>query len=151
MAYRLRRGVGAYPDDPYFDPQRPSWLPYWIDDSTESQAKYAFLSGTGVTAQEIVNPGSVYVAPPAPPPVGAPSGPDLTVPPASGQTAQATVDQIISDQAAAQKVQASGFFSSLNSVVNPAGGTNWLLWGAVGLGVFALVAMGGGSPGRYGR
>jgi len=39
MSY-VRRGVGAYPDDPYFDPNRPSWLPYWIDDSTESALKY---------------------------------------------------------------------------------------------------------------
>lgn len=32
--------IGAYPDDPYYDPNRPSWLPYWIDDLTESEAKY---------------------------------------------------------------------------------------------------------------
>ena len=34
------RGLGAYPDDPYYDPNRPSWLPYWIDTPTESLAKY---------------------------------------------------------------------------------------------------------------
>lgn len=34
------RGVGAYPTDSYYDPDRPSWLPYWIDDLTESAAKY---------------------------------------------------------------------------------------------------------------
>ncbi len=33
-------GLGAYPTDSYYDPDRPSWLPYWIDDSTESAAKY---------------------------------------------------------------------------------------------------------------
>lgn len=35
-----RPGLGAYPDQPYYDPNRPSWLPYWIDDFTESEAKY---------------------------------------------------------------------------------------------------------------
>jgi hypothetical protein len=33
-------GLGAYPTDSYFDPNRPSWLPYWIDTPTESNRKY---------------------------------------------------------------------------------------------------------------
>lgn len=41
------RGVGAYPTDSYFDPDRPSWLPYWIDDFTESAAKYGTTSLPG--------------------------------------------------------------------------------------------------------
>jgi hypothetical protein len=32
--------VGAYPDQEWYDPNRPSWLPYWLDDFTESEAKY---------------------------------------------------------------------------------------------------------------
>jgi hypothetical protein len=32
--------IGAYPDDPYFDPNRSSWLPYWIDTFEESRRKY---------------------------------------------------------------------------------------------------------------
>jgi hypothetical protein len=31
-----RRGVGAYPGDLCYDPNRPSWLPYWITDFTEA-------------------------------------------------------------------------------------------------------------------
>jgi len=41
------RGVGAYPDDSYFDPNRPSWLPYWLDTPTESAAKYGSESTLG--------------------------------------------------------------------------------------------------------
>lgn len=37
---RRSRGMSAYPTDSYYDPDRPSWLPYWIDDPTESLAKY---------------------------------------------------------------------------------------------------------------
>jgi hypothetical protein len=34
------RGVGAYPTDSYYDPNRPSWMPYWMNDLTESNAEY---------------------------------------------------------------------------------------------------------------
>ena len=34
------RGVGAYPTDACYDPTRPTWLPYWLDDLTESSCKY---------------------------------------------------------------------------------------------------------------
>lgn len=50
----MRRGVGMYPDEACFDPDRPSLLPYWLDDLTESQCKINLLvSGntTGNTAQ----------------------------------------------------------------------------------------------------
>ena len=74
-----RPSLAAYPSDPYYDPARPSWLPYWIDDTTESQAKIAYVQsqylGGSVTPQEVANPGSVYTTPPQPPPVPA-SGPE---------------------------------------------------------------------------
>lgn len=34
------RGMGVYPDQPCYDPQRPTWMPYWLDDLTESSCKY---------------------------------------------------------------------------------------------------------------
>ena len=49
-----RRGVGTYPDETCFDAQRPSWLPYWLDDFTESGCKaneLLFGNPTGNTAQ----------------------------------------------------------------------------------------------------
>lgn len=36
-------GLAAYPDEVWFDPNRPSWLPYWIDTPTESGRKYNTL------------------------------------------------------------------------------------------------------------
>jgi hypothetical protein len=53
----MRVALGAlamYPDETCFDVTRPSWLPYWIDDITESQCKVNLVvSGntTGNTAQ----------------------------------------------------------------------------------------------------
>ena len=46
--------LGMYPDETCFDPTRSSWLPYWLDDLTESKCKMNLLvSGntTGNTAQ----------------------------------------------------------------------------------------------------
>jgi len=60
MSY-ARRGLGMYPDETCFDPTRPSWLPYWLDDISESACKVNLLvSGnpTGNTAQ----PGSPTAA-----------------------------------------------------------------------------------------
>ena len=36
----LDRGLGLYPGDTCFDSERPSALPYWIDDFTESTCFY---------------------------------------------------------------------------------------------------------------
>jgi hypothetical protein len=35
------RGMGEYPGYYCYDAQRPSWLPYWLDDLTESACKYS--------------------------------------------------------------------------------------------------------------
>jgi hypothetical protein len=94
------------------------------------------------------------VAPPR-----APSGDVLTVPPASGEEAQATVDALLDQQLRDQQaLNAAGVQSSwldrASSQLVAAGdslSSPWLLLGALGLGVFALVAVGGGSPRRYGR
>lgn len=34
------QGLGAYPDQTYYDPNRPSWLPYWWDTWSEGVNKY---------------------------------------------------------------------------------------------------------------
>jgi hypothetical protein len=39
MPYGLR-GLGEYPGYYCYDANRPSWLPYWIDDFTESGCKW---------------------------------------------------------------------------------------------------------------
>jgi len=57
------RALGAYPSDSYFDPYRPSWVPFWIDTPTESAMKYGLYPGADTKR--------VYPDPPAAP--GAPS------------------------------------------------------------------------------
>ena len=41
MAYRVNRGMGEYPGYYCYDAARPSWLPYWLDDLTESACKWS--------------------------------------------------------------------------------------------------------------
>lgn len=92
-------------------------------------------------------------------PPGAPTGDLLTTPPASGEEAQATVDALVNQQLTdqqalnAQYVTSSWWDEATGAVgaVSPSSTTSWLLYGALGLGVFALVAVGGGGPRRYGR
>jgi hypothetical protein len=85
-----------------------------------------------------------------------------TVPPASGVDAQATVDtllnqQLVNQQAAnAEGVQSTWVDSAASGVVAAGGAVSSMLsspwlWGLLGLGAFALVAVGGDQPRRYGR
>lgn len=65
-----------HPDEICFNPQRPSWLPYWLDDLTESGCKVnvlVFGNKTGHTSQPGIfktvtnSDGSVTVVPAADP------------------------------------------------------------------------------------
>ena len=124
-----------------------------------------------VAARALADP-SVYAALQAPPVVGSPAG---STPPADGAQAQAEVDAILAQQLAAWKAQNAATLAQtqanldqvaseqpitcfLGNAVQGEDGTwtcssgpNWLLYGGLALGVFALVAIGGGSPRRYGR
>jgi hypothetical protein len=125
----------------------------------------------GQTASVLKDPGAVWdyilhgcptlsVAPPR-----APSGDVLTVPPASGVDAQATVDALLDQQMRDQQaLDADGVKSSWldslasdvvdtgDAITNPKlGGVSAWVWLVGGLGLFAVVAMGGGKPRRYGR
>ncbi len=82
-----RATLGAYPSDAYFDPHRPSWLPYWIDTLSESAMKYGFYPGVA----PLKTPDSaIYQPPPEPLPPGPPD--NLTTPPASREEAETAVD-----------------------------------------------------------
>jgi hypothetical protein len=52
-------GLAAYPGDPCYDPDRPSWLPYWLDDFTESDCKYNATNIGGAIVGAFENPGEV--------------------------------------------------------------------------------------------
>jgi hypothetical protein len=108
------------------------------------------------------NPGCYFGGPPsniAPP--RAPTGDVLTVPPASGEEAQATIDEILNQQMRDQQALAAGqvkssWWDSLTGGAYAAGtyspgGVSWMVWATLAIGGFALVTLGGGSPRRYGR
>lgn len=48
--------LGMYPDETCYDVNRPSWLPYFIDDITESQCKVNLLV-SGNTTGNVAQPG----------------------------------------------------------------------------------------------
>lgn len=52
-------GLAAYPGDPCYDPDRPSWLPYWLDDFTESDCKWGASNIAGATLNAFENPAEV--------------------------------------------------------------------------------------------
>jgi hypothetical protein len=129
-----------------------------------------------VAAKVLADP-SLIAAIQAPPTVGAPTGAALTTPPANAADAQAEVDAILAQQLAdwnaqnaatiaqtkanldqvAQNQPITCFFGTATQADDGtwscvSSSTNWLLYGALAVGVLALVSMGGGgSARRYGR
>lgn len=131
--------LGAYPADPYYDPNRPSWVPYWIDTTTESQAKYAWLLSQGsVTAEQVVRPAAVYTPTPMPPTVKAPTGEVLTTPPASGEEAQAQVDALIAQQMREWQAANAAHMAEVDKKANPAN-TFWPILILLGIGAIVLL------------
>lgn len=59
--------LGAYPSQSYYDPGRPSWLPYYIDTWDESARKWGLFPGSGAEPFKGIVP-----LPPAPAAPGAP-------------------------------------------------------------------------------
>jgi hypothetical protein len=49
-------GLGVYPGDPCFDADRPDWLPYWVDDFTESDCKYQSDNILTASLTAVANP-----------------------------------------------------------------------------------------------
>lgn len=86
------KGLGAYPDETCYDPSRPSWLPYWLDDFQEEACKANTLlcgnttCGSASAAQEQANAGSVITGVGTPPPAN-PAGNNSWVPWALGGAA----------------------------------------------------------------
>jgi len=138
--YRARpgsRGLGAYPTDCFYDKNRPSWLPYWIDTPTESQAKLACFYGVAgnVTAQEVLNPAVSY---PQPPPPILPKSPQGTAVPDSAEAANALPSDLIAQAMAQTQGQNQQFFDTLNQSLNPPSGSP----NPLGLSMTAIIALG---------
>ena len=141
MAIRLKRGMGVLSQYEY------------------AQCNAQFLKGIlNPSCWQTVTPASSVAPPPAP------TGDVLTVPPASGEEAQATVDTLLNQQLTDQQTLNAGavtssWWDSLTGGTYAAasdaasGVTSYLPWilGGVGLLVFGMVAFGGGSARRYGR
>jgi hypothetical protein len=109
------RGFGAYPTDPCYDPNRPSWLPYWLDDLTESDCKYP----NGVLSdlpQAEANIGGVI-----------------------GQTVGSGVSDVASGVATATEAAATGAVTGGVSDLSTGGGV--LLLGAAVIGTLVLLAL----------
>jgi len=53
---------GVYPDNPCYDAQRPSWMPYWLDTFGENACKWGLYPGADYGT--IPNPPAPYI--PAP-------------------------------------------------------------------------------------
>lgn len=127
-------GLAEYPGYYCYDAGRPSWLPYWLDDLTESECKWSPSTIAG----------NIKACATGDPSCGTPTpeqaNPDLSGPGAAAPGAPTNVPTC------------SGLYS-----LDPASNTCKLnLFSApvlLGAGVFilALTYVGGGSPRRYGR
>ena len=124
--------LGAYPGDSYFDPNRPSWLPYWIDSPTESAMKWGMYPGADVKA---TYPGTR----PAPPPV-----------PTGGHSGAVTdpraVDAVVGDSAGAYRQDVARTFDDVAAgldagaaAADEAATRRWILFALAGA-VLLIVA-----------
>ena len=125
--------LGAYPGQPYYDPARPSWVPYWVDTPTESALKWGLYPNV-----------TTVIPPPAPPGGAAPGAPQtqeqMTVPGAytpdmsatqAHNTSVANWTKFFSDLDAAEKARQSAAGSDWLS-------SPWLLVGGLALGALLV-------------
>lgn len=149
-AFRLGRpvrGLAVYPGSPCYDPDRPSWLPYWIDDLSESGCKFQFYPGVTTLAN-----------PPTPPAVPAPAAPQT-----AAQMLDYTPDQASIDTQTSSVANAQNFLNTvMTAPTNTCGGgtgdwtqatwndtttwctTNWLIAAGLGIGVVLFLTKGKG-------
>jgi hypothetical protein len=125
----------AYPTDPYYDPQRPSWLPYWIDTFDEEAAKYGMYPDAGSEPLK-----REYPNPPMPPGPGVPE--NLPENPVDRESAQGAVDSTIF--LTEWQRQNQQFFEDLNARLEAEKKANeskvplWMWAAGAGLVVFML-------------
>jgi hypothetical protein len=135
MAYRRkRRGMGEYPGYYCYDAARPSWLPYWLDSVAESKCKYTPATIAGNIKA------CVSGDPSCNPPTPAQQNPDV-----SGAGVAAPGEPVnVPTCTGLYELDLATNTCKMNFLSTP------VLIGA-GIFVLGLVAVGGGSPRRYGR
>ena len=89
-------GLGFYPDDDCYDPDRSSWLPYWINSPTEEACFLAHLVGSNSGA----NYTTKYSEPSAPPPVTSPDVAYKTTAQGGSGATPAEIQAMLAKQAA---------------------------------------------------
>lgn len=130
------RGVGLYPVEQCYDYQRPFWLPYFVNDFTESACLASLPASTQLN---IASTGRVPV--PTPPGPGAPGVPNVSMieAPASGEEAAAAVQAVSNKQITDWQSLLKSFYGSTGEPNAPAGWWdkygNAVLLVALGLGV----------------
>lgn len=98
-------GMGAYPGDPWFDRNRPAWLPYWIDTFNEEAQRWGFYPGANLNME--------YKPPPMP---AAPKPPaNLPANPADRESAQAAVDAVVADTWRRQQAQTMDWIAAVDA------------------------------------
>lgn len=55
--------LGAWPGDPYYDPQRPGWFPYWLDTPSESAVKWGLYPSSTLKEPGALKPAPAPSAP----------------------------------------------------------------------------------------
>jgi len=126
-------GLSAYPADTYYDPGRPSWLPYWVDTPTESAKKWGAYPGASVTASY--------------PDMVRPKAPGV---PAGGYTGAVTdagaVDSVVRASADAYRADVAGTFSAAVDALDAqaaadssAAASRVVLFAALGIAVLILM------------
>jgi hypothetical protein len=138
-------------------------MPYGLNRGLGVLTQYEYAQCNAQFLRGILNPSCWQTVAPQSTvaPVGAPTGDVLTVPPASGTDAEATVDtltnqQLLDQNALNAAAVTSSWWDTLtgNAYATTSGGlSSYLPWilGGVGLLIFGMAAMGGGSARRYGR
>ncbi len=129
----MLHGIGAYPSDAYFDPNRARFLPYWIDTPTESAMKWGMYAGADTKI--------AYPLPPRPqaPPVPAGGYSGAVVDPAA-------VNAVVDASASAYRSDVQQHFSDvgtgldiMQSEADRASAMRILWFAAAGVAVLLLV------------
>ena len=116
-------GLGIYPGDECYDPNRPSWLSYFIPTPTEIAC--ALAHGTGYVGKDVdlaTEYPELYSPPTVTPPACASTAAGCATTP---EGAKAITDQQAADQMAAWKAQAQAQIDALAAKLDAAKGCPW--------------------------